>query len=250
MKKHLVSLIAGLAYACSLLAALPAQAAAPPAPAPVSVLAGQTTLSVSNSSSRVALPASTATAVAITILNAGTKDAYFAQGGSSVVATTSSIKLGAGRSITIWASGTYVAAITGGSDTTDLYIYQGNGPIYLGQTSTSEVTPGVDSFATRTGAVIPADGDYTYAQIAEGDAAGRAATGLSIVAGSDNTISGSWVQSATIYTVATLPICNAGAEGTRAAVSDALTPAFLVALVGGGAIHCPAYCDGSSWVAG
>lgn len=51
-----------------------------------------------------------------------------------------------------------------------------------------------------------------------------------------------------ITTVAGLGTCNAGAEGTRKGVSDALTPAFLVTVVGGGAVHSPVYCDGSNWV--
>lgn len=56
------------------------------------------------------------------------------------------------------------------------------------------------------------------------------------------------VQSATVYTVATLPTCNGGAEGTRAAVSDLLTPTFLGAAVGGGAVHGGVYCNGTTWV--
>lgn len=52
-----------------------------------------------------------------------------------------------------------------------------------------------------------------------------------------------------ITTVAGLGTCNGGAEGTRKGVSDALTPTFLVALTGGGAIHAPAYCNGTAWVA-
>jgi hypothetical protein len=49
------------------------------------------------------------------------------------------------------------------------------------------------------------------------------------------------------YTVATLP---AGTVGMRAYVTDALAPAFLTALVGGGAVNCPAFYNGAAWVAG
>ena len=52
------------------------------------------------------------------------------------------------------------------------------------------------------------------------------------------------------FTVGTLPTCNAGAAGTQAHVTDAAAPAFLVALVGGGAIVSPAFCNGTAWVAG
>lgn len=50
--------------------------------------------------------------------------------------------------------------------------------------------------------------------------------------------------------VSALPTCNAGAKGQRRHVTDALTPAFLVTLVGGGAVVAPAFCDGTTWVAG
>jgi hypothetical protein len=48
------------------------------------------------------------------------------------------------------------------------------------------------------------------------------------------------------YTVATLP---AGVRGMRTYVTDALAPTFLAALVGGGAIVCPAFYNGAAWVA-
>ena len=48
------------------------------------------------------------------------------------------------------------------------------------------------------------------------------------------------------YTVATLP---AGTQGDTAFVTDALAPAFLTALVGGGAVVTPCFYDGTNWVA-
>lgn len=115
-------------------------AQAPPTPLPSSVIAGFTTLSASNVSGRVALPAASNPYRALTIYNTGTKDAYFALGGSTVVATTSSYKISAGTTLTVDAMipgtpatmATYVAAITGGSDTTSLSIYQANGQLNLG----------------------------------------------------------------------------------------------------------------------
>lgn len=47
------------------------------------------------------------------------------------------------------------------------------------------------------------------------------------------------------YTVATLP---AGTVGMMAYVTDALTPTFLVAVVGGGAVVTPVFYNGSAWV--
>lgn len=48
------------------------------------------------------------------------------------------------------------------------------------------------------------------------------------------------------YTVATLP---AGVQGDTAYVTDALAPAFLTAVVGGGAIVTPVFYDGTNWIA-
>ena len=107
--------------------------AAPPTPLPSSVLASQTSLSVSNSSARVAFPAAVSVYSAITVVNVGASDAFFATGDSSVAATTSSKRVGACGHLTFWTGDTYLAAITAGSDTTTLRIYQANGPIDLGQ---------------------------------------------------------------------------------------------------------------------
>jgi hypothetical protein len=48
------------------------------------------------------------------------------------------------------------------------------------------------------------------------------------------------------YTVATLP---AGIIGMKAYVTDALAPAFLTTLVGGGAAYSGAQYNGANWVA-
>ena len=48
------------------------------------------------------------------------------------------------------------------------------------------------------------------------------------------------------YTVATLP---AGVRGDIAYVTDGLLPAFLTAIVGGGAVVTPVFYNGAAWVA-
>lgn len=48
------------------------------------------------------------------------------------------------------------------------------------------------------------------------------------------------------YTVATLPT---GTIGDRRHVTDALAPTFLATLVGGGTVVCPAFYNGTNWVA-
>lgn len=48
-------------------------------------------------------------------------------------------------------------------------------------------------------------------------------------------------------TVSTLPTCNAGAAYTITVVSDALLPAALATVAGGGAVKVAVMCDGSLW---
>ena len=51
-------------------------------------------------------------------------------------------------------------------------------------------------------------------------------------------------------TVALLPAAATAGLGARAFVTDALTPAFGSAVVGGGAVAVPVYSDGTSWLVG
>lgn len=125
--KRILALVCALALLFSASEAV-AQSG-PPQPLPASVLVGFTAMSVTSTSSRFAYTSVTSPFNAITIYNAGTKDAYIQQGDVTAVATTSNARVPAGAAVTIWASGAYLAAITGGSDTTTLYVYQANGPI-------------------------------------------------------------------------------------------------------------------------
>lgn len=51
-------------------------------------------------------------------------------------------------------------------------------------------------------------------------------------------------------TVATLPSAATVGVGFRAMVSDALTPAFLATVAGGGAVITPVFSDGTAWKVG
>lgn len=170
--RHLVVVVA-LA-----LAVVGADAAAPPTPAPVSVLAGQVSVPATSSSSRVALPASTVTAYAITLRNTGTKDIHFRQGSDTVVALTTDPVIVGGDSVTIWVSGTYVAAITSGSDTGTLLVYQANGPLALRSTSTagggggSGTVTEIDTGTGLTGGPITTSGPISLKPAAAGEIGG------------------------------------------------------------------------------
>ena len=50
-----------------------------------------------------------------------------------------------------------------------------------------------------------------------------------------------------VYTVSTLPTCGSTLANAMAAVSDATAPTYRAALTGGGSVHVPVFCDGSSW---
>lgn len=52
-----------------------------------------------------------------------------------------------------------------------------------------------------------------------------------------------------VTTVGALPSCVAGIAGTIRVVSDALTPAYGVALTGGSSTYALALCNGSAWLA-
>lgn len=53
-----------------------------------------------------------------------------------------------------------------------------------------------------------------------------------------------------VYTIGTLPTCDASLKGRRFVVTDALTPVALATVVAGGAVVVPVYCNGAAWVVG
>jgi hypothetical protein len=54
----------------------------------------------------------------------------------------------------------------------------------------------------------------------------------------------------TVYTVATLPSASTYGKGTKAFVSDALSPTYGATVVTGGAVATPVYSDGTNWKVG
>ena len=78
---------------------------------------------------------------------------------------------------------------------------------------------------------------------------GLAVTGNGAVSGTLTAASLQVGHARSVAELAAAIPCNSAAEGTHAAVTDALAPAYLGTLSGGGAVHAPAYCNGSGWVA-
>ena len=58
---------------------------------------------------------------------------------------------------------------------------------------------------------------------------------------------GNGVQVSRSSTVAGLPTCNAGLQGTFRYVTDATAPTYNATLTGGGAVVVPVFCNGSAW---
>jgi len=114
-----------------------------------------------------------------------------------------------------------------------------NGTIFTGEvevTGANFKTNGNLVFTSGNGIVAPNNGGITFQ--------------------ADNPIAPGWISNTnikatfyktTVYTVATLPITGV-ITGTYTTVSDALTPTYLTPVVGGGAIVCPVFYDGTNWV--
>jgi hypothetical protein len=237
MMRFFRTALAGLLL--SLFAATAATAqGGPPQPAPTSVIAGQVQIAVSNASSRAQLPSTAASAQSITIYNKGTKDAYYAFGSSSVVATTSSIQIPAGSQLTVWNFGSpYIAAITGGTDQTILIVYQGNGPIAFR-------TPGNGGGGTPGSGCVPS-GSVNQILVDSGTGDCNTDGATSLVAGALSLGSSGTVGSLTLGNATTGTIkfqAAAGALGTSVAsflagtynvVGDSLTQALTGKTVNG-----------------
>lgn len=88
-------------------------------------------IAVTATSAATLLPAPNPYRQTATILNRGTKDAYVAFGDDAVTATVSNVLVPAGKSVSysIPNGATYVAAICGGSDSTNLALYMASGPV-------------------------------------------------------------------------------------------------------------------------
>ena len=105
----------------------------PASPPPNAVQGLAVTLAVTAVSARVQLPSSIATFPVVLIINNGLKDAFVTFGTVAVNAVVTNIPVPAGHALALQTTGTgtYLAAICAGTDTTSLYVVQFNGqPFY------------------------------------------------------------------------------------------------------------------------
>lgn len=101
-------------------------------------------------------------------------------------------------------------------------------------------TPSATDMESREALFLCPAGSVTLTEISRFDHAnGFSMYGANIVIGTERLLR---VRQ---YTVATLP---AGVVGMYAAVTNALAPAYNVAVAGGGAINVPVYYNGAAWV--
>lgn len=102
----------------------------PTAPPPNSVQGLEVTLAVTATSGRAQLPSSIATFPVVLVVNTGAKDAFVRFGTVTSVAVVTDLPIRAGHALALYTSGTgtYLAAICGGADSTSLDLYQFNGP--------------------------------------------------------------------------------------------------------------------------
>ena len=125
-------------------------------------------------------------------------------------------------------AGKYIADGTTGNATSSTSIYLGANTKALADGDTNEVVVGYNTTGNGSNSVTLGNTSITKTYL-QGD------------------VSASGTITTKSYTVATLP---AGVTGMRAYVTDATTPTFLGTLTGGGAVVCPAFYDGTAWVAG
>lgn len=113
-------------------------------------------------------------------------------------------------------------------------------PVTATQLTSSGLTAGRVTFAGTAG-ILTDDADFTFA---------TDTLTVTKIVGSTSIKSALLESTGTVrlkgYTVATLP---AGTVGDTTYVTDALLPAFLAPIAGGGAVVTPVFYDGTNWVA-
>lgn len=106
-------------------------------------------------------------------------------------------------------------------------------------------TPGTNDMPGRLVFLTTADGASSPTERMRIDSSGNLLVGLTSATGVAKLQVSGPIRT-TGYTVATLP---AGTVGMRTYVTDATAPTFLGTLIGGGAVTCPVFYNGTAWVA-
>ena len=157
-----------------------------------------------------------------------------ANGGTNGTAapTAGAVAYGTGSAYAFTLAGTLGQFLTSAGAGTPTWTTPTNGTV------TSVGGTGTVNGITLTGTVTTA-GNLTLGGALSGVSLTSQVSGILPVANGGNGLG-------VAYTVATLP--TAGTQGSRSWVTDALAPVFLNAVVGGGAVVCPVFDNGSAWV--
>jgi hypothetical protein len=182
---------------------------------------------------------STAGSGQITLGQANTLAQTIQIGGSTNVvtigATTGTGTISIGRSTGLQTVN--IQTGTTGSGTTVIGGTNATGTITLGRSNVAQtvnIATGINSSATKA------------VNIGTGSSGGATNIAIGATSGTSTTTVNGLLKQNT-YTVATLPT---GSAGARSFVTNALTPTFGAAVVGGGAVGVPVYHDGTSWKVG
>jgi hypothetical protein len=138
--------------------------------------------------------------------------------------------------------------------------------MYLKETGTLRVGATAGSYDTTTLLQVGAYSSWNVSVTAAIYTAANGTKGLEIIGTNGQTanlfrvfldagadlfnVLASGAFSSRALTVATLPNAATAGVGARSFVTDALTPAILTAVVGGGAVKVPVYSDGANWLVG
>jgi hypothetical protein len=106
--------------------------------------------------------------------------------------------------------------------------------------------------AMRIGATTTAGTNPSQAILIHGISGGvdTADTSITVDSGGNPTITppiGSTFRIGAVRAFAALPPCAAGTEGAQAPVNDSITNVWGAIIIGSGANHVLAYCDGTNW---
>jgi len=189
------------------------------------------------------------TALAVVNINTGASGGKITNIASNASSGTNTLNIGSTTTgLNIFNVGTSAANQTFNL-ATDGSISTNTKTLNLATGSSNTVNISLGTAQTTTGTNITIGGDLSSNVIniaSNGSTSGAQTITIGSTVGTNTTTINGLLKQNT-YTVATLPT---GSAGSRSFVTNALTPTFGAAVVGGGSVGIPVYHDGTSWKVG